>query len=329
MAKPRKEIVIGREYGSLTVLGPGEKDSVGHLRWNVRCRCGREYTVQTGRLSKKYSSCRGCALPSERKRLSFPGDIVNGFKILAEIGKNRCGAILYECRCLKCGAVLTHTRGDLTVRKGKGCRCCPPEYHFRIEGSVAYGTLPDGTEFTIDSELVDEVGKYNWLRNSKGYIQRSNRGLPKMMLHWFVMNLESATVFPVDHINRKKTDCRRENLRIVTALQNSMNHSRLSSNRSGYTGVFWNKNRRRWTSYIYAFGKHIYFGNFIDKESAAQCYNYACELLRGEYAGERNEVPDASDELKLRVYQKCLPYMNTEVIVAMKAAFLLKEACNV
>lgn len=326
MAKPRKEIIIGREYGWLTVLGPAEKDATGHLRWNVRCRCGKKYSVPTGRLSKENCKCRDCAAPSGRKRLSFPGDIINGFEILSESGKNRHGAILFKCRCLKCGSISTHARGELTVRKGNGCRNCPPEYHFRIEGSAAHGELPDGTGFTVDAELIDEVRKYNWFRNSKGYIQRGNRGLPKMMIHWFVMDMESATGFPIDHVNRDKTDCRRDNLRIVTALQNSMNHSRLSTNRSGYTGVFWNKRKKRWTSFIYASGRHIYFGHFTDKESAAQCYNYACELLRGEYAGERNDVPDAPDELKARVYRKCLPHMNTEMVTAAKAAFLLKEA---
>ena len=147
-----------------------------------------------------------------------------------------------------------------------------------------------------------------------------------MMFHWLVLNTDSSHECLIDHINRDKTDCRRGNLRIVTVGQNAMNHSRLSTNRSGYTGVFWNKRQQRWTSYICTAGRHIYLGNFTDKIYAAQCYNIACKLLRGEYAGELNHVPEPTGELKARVYEKCLPYMNTEMIAATEAAFLLEEA---
>ena len=146
------------------------------------------------------------------------------------------------------------------------------------------------------------------------------------MLHWFVMNTDSSHEYLIDHINRDKTDCRRKNLRAVTEAQNSINHSRLSTNRSGYTGVFWNKQTKKWTSFIFTSGRHIYFGNYTDKIYAAQCYNFACKLLRGEYAGELNDVPEPSSELKLMVYKKCLPYMNKEMIAAFEAVFLLKEA---
>lgn len=326
MSKPRKEIIVGKEYGWLTVLGQADKDRTGHIRWLVRCRCGKEYPVLTGFLSKENCKCIDCAKAQDRKRLSGPGDVINGFEILSEVGKRDGGAILYECKCLKCGSTSIRTRGSLAAGKGNGCRSCRPNYHFEIADGVAHGSLPDGTGFTIDSDLISEFTKFNWFINNKGYIQRSNRGLPKMMLHWFVMGVDRRHENPIDHINRDKTDCRRNNLRVVTLKQNSMNHSKASTNRSGYIGVFWHKHKGKWSSFIYTNGRHLYFGYFEDKVSAAQCYNYACELLRGEYAGELNDVPDAPCELKERVYRKCLPFMNAETIAAAEAAFLLKEA---
>ena len=56
MAKPHKHIEIGAEYGRLTVLSEAPKDSFGHIRWNVRCRCGTEYIVLTSFLSSLIAS---------------------------------------------------------------------------------------------------------------------------------------------------------------------------------------------------------------------------------------------------------------------------------
>ena len=162
MSKPRKEIIIGKEYGFLTVLSPAEKDKSGHYCWNVRCRCGNEFVCTTGRLGQCKSRCRKCQLPSKpRKRLTAVGDVINGFEILSVEGKNDYRAILYRCRCLKCGNESIHTRGDLTLKKGHGCRNCKPDYKFQIDGDTACGELPDGTHFKIDADLVEEFNQYH------------------------------------------------------------------------------------------------------------------------------------------------------------------------
>ena len=240
MAKPRKSIEIGKEYGQLTVLGEAPKDSTGHIRWNVRCRCGSEHMVQTGFLSKPNCKCKKCseANRSARPRLSKVGDVLNGMQILSEVGKNEYGAILYKCRCLKCGNISIKTRGTLSVRNGNSCTNCPPDYRFRIHEGVATGTLPDGTEFYIDADMVEKVSKEYWHFHSEGYIISNPRNRPKQRLHRFVLGIAPTdnTVI-VDHINRNRIDCRSQNLRVVTAQQNSMNRSIQSNNTTGYVGV--------------------------------------------------------------------------------------------
>ena len=323
MAKPKKPIIVGQEYGYLTVLAPAEKDKTGHICWKVRCRCGNEFVATTGRLSAVTCRCKKCYVKYPRKVLSYIGNTINGFKILSIHGKNKAGAVLYKCKCLKCGSIIIRTRGDLTARKGRGCIYCRPEYHFNINGKEANGMLPDGTKFVIDSCLVGEFCKYHWFRNKKGYIERRNRGLPKMMLHWFALGEDANHEFLIDHINRDKTDCRRKNLRRVTPLQNSMNHSKLSSNKSGYTGVFWNKRKNLWVSTIVINGRHIYLGYLKSKVEAAQRYNYACLLTRGEYAGELNDVPEPSWETKRIVIEKLKRHLG---FAALHEIIVIKEA---
>lgn len=325
LAKPRKNIEIGKEYGRLTVLGPAEKDKTGHIRWKVRCRCGHEYVVLTGYLSYPDCKCINCKNRVTRKGKTYIGEIINGFEVISKAGKNKYGGELFNCRCLKCGNEFMRTRGEMTNRKGKYCQYCVPEYHFQISGDAAIGTLPDGTCFKIDADAVEEVKLWHWHIDKKGYIIRGDRGLPKMMLHWYVLGMDADHNNLIDHINRDKTDCRRSNLRQVTPKQNSYNHSRHSTNRSGYTGAFWDKRRRKWKSDIYTSGRHVCLGYFDNKVMAAQCYNYAAVIIRGKYVGELNDVPAIPDKLKKMIYEKCSPFMDEDSISAEEADFLLQE----
>lgn len=54
----------------------------------------------------------------------------------------------------------------------------------------------------------------------------------------------------VDHINRDRSDNRRENLRAVTQADNLLNKSKRADNTSGHTGVVWNKRKQKWHSSI-------------------------------------------------------------------------------
>ena len=322
MAKPRKEILVVKEYGWLTVLGEAPKDSSGHIRWRVRCRCGKEYDVLTGFLSKKEPKCRNCYEsltkgPLYGTRLSKPGDVINGWEILEEVGKNKYGGILYRCRCPVCGTESIHTRGELIMRKGNGCQQCKPDYQFAVFGNSAIGVLEDGTKFTVDASITEAVGLYHWHLNGKGYIQRGDRNLPKMMLHWFVLGYDAMHSEHIDHINRDRTDCRTENLRIVTAQQNSMNRSIQSNNTSGYVGVCFHKKKNKFMASIGLNNKKITLGFSDDPVYCAQLYNYASELLFREFAGHRNDVPDADGDAKLRVEKKLHPYRTASMIATM------------
>jgi len=317
MAKPRKLIEIGKEYGWLTVLGEAPKDATGHIRWEVECRCGSRHTVLTGFLSKPNCKCRKCSnqYDSNKRRLSKIGDVFNGWKLVEEVGKTASGAILYRCECIRCSHTAIRTRGNISITKGIGCINCKPDYHFVIHKNSATGVLPDGTEFQIDAQLIPTFQQYNWCRNAKGYIIRSNGGMPKLLLHWLALGYNEAPTNIIDHINRDKTDCRSANLRVVTPQQNSMNRSLQRNNTSGYTGVVHLKKENTYIARVGLNNRDIYLGQSKDPVECAQMYNIASRLLFGEFCGHRNDVPPGDVAMKNLIKNKCRPYL-TEALIA-------------
>jgi len=105
-------------------------------------------------------------------------------------------------------------------------------------------------------------------------------------LAWLYMTGEFPT-FPtneIDHINHNPMDNSWTNLRAVNKKMNARNRSLNTNNKSGITGVFWNKNDRRWIAQIRAHGKAIYLGSFHKKDDAAK----ARKLVEKEYGFHQN-----------------------------------------
>lgn len=77
----------------------------------------------------------------------------------------------------------------------------------------------------------------------------------------------------IDHINGIKTDNRIENLRDVTGFSNQQNRQfKQRNNKSGYTGVCFNKEMNKWQSQIKVNGKCKYLGLFDTAELANERY---------------------------------------------------------
>lgn len=301
------------EFGSLTVLKEVEKDRYGHRQYEVRCKCGNVFTIRKGQLFHSSCRCKECATLEYHRQVveKYVGTVMNGFEILSENGKNNRGAIVYKCRCLKCGSILLRTSGDLSARKGQGCEFCRPDYHFRVYGGAAIGILANGMEFRIDAHKIGPVSNLCW-KEHDGYIVCSNRGkYYGVMLHQFVLGMTRNSKLIIDHINRNRADCRTENLRIVTRQQNSMNRSIQKNSTTGFIGVTSFRSGKRYTARIGLNYRYIVVHSSPDQIECAQAYNYASELLFGPYAGQRNDVPEASAEIKTEVYRRCMPLLNS------------------
>lgn len=74
----------------------------------------------------------------------------------------------------------------------------------------------------------------------------------------------------IDHVNGVRTDNRFENLRDVSRITNMRNAKLSSRNNSGFVGVHWRKDRRRWQARIHFDGKTHSLGHYCDIKAAVK-----------------------------------------------------------
>jgi HNH endonuclease/AP2 domain len=91
------------------------------------------------------------------------------------------------------------------------------------------------------------------------------------------------TLKHIDHINGERTDNRLCNLREATNAQNGMNQKLSTKNTSGYKGVSWSSEKRKWLAQVIADGKHYNLGYYAQIEDAALAYAKGAKLHQGEF----------------------------------------------
>lgn len=101
-------------------------------------------------------------------------------------------------------------------------------------------------------------------------------------MHRFI--LDAPTGLEVDHIDKDGLNNQRDNLRIASRIQNSWNNGPNSKNKSGFKGVSFRKETKKWVAHIIVNGKQIYLGGFDNKVDAAKAHDKAARELEGEFA---------------------------------------------
>ena len=103
------------------------------------------------------------------------------------------------------------------------------------------------------------------------------------VLAWFYMTGEWRHP-EIDHKDTDATNNKWNNLRLATRSQNCANARLRENNTSGFKGVSWSKQRKRWCAYINYQGKRIPLGRFESKQDAILVRQTKATELFGEFA---------------------------------------------
>lgn len=147
----------------------------------------------------------------------------------------------------------------------------------------------EGLFAITDEDMEQSLSRHLWTSN-KGYACRMDYSGPKPKIIYMArLIMDAPDGVEVDHRNGKPLDCRRENLRFATPVQNAQNRKLYSHNTSGYKGVVWVKSVRRWKAVIGKDGKQEHLGYFETPREASDAYQKAATEHFGEF--QRDAAP--------------------------------------
>ncbi len=168
-------------------------------------------------------------------------------------------------------------------RTGKACsRSKFDSNRIILKGNLAFIELYDRNNQVvahaiIDIECANKVSKYKWHLSVDGYVSSKSIGY---LHHLIYGNPNSGYV--VDHRNRDKKDCRKENLRLCKHYLNNHNSKSYSNNTSGCKGV--RKKKDRWNACIRVDGVHHNLGWYDTYNEAVKARRKGERKLLGDFA---------------------------------------------
>ena len=144
-------------------------------------------------------------------------------------------------------------------------------------GGALIGTLIPGAQ--LAAPLLGATGALaGWFA---GAVSAANKVISKVdktiFLHRIVNKTPEGLV--TDHINRNKTDNRKENLRSATNTTNQRNRGLQKNNTSGESGISWHSQNNKWWVRIYIGKKTYSFGCFLKIEDAIKAKNDGIKKL--------------------------------------------------
>jgi hypothetical protein len=144
--------------------------------------------------------------------------------------------------------------------------------------------LTQGKVTVVDDEDYEWLNQWKWHYAGGSALRNivKNKKWKSIWMHRLIMNTPDDLY--VDHINHNRLDNRKKNLRICTTGQNNRNSLKRKNNKSGYKGVYWKKQSKKWCAEIGINNERMYLGLFVDIKDAVNAYNRKAKELHGEFA---------------------------------------------
>ena len=147
--------------------------------------------------------------------------------------------------------------------------------------------LTRGQVALVDDADFELLNQYKWslaIGSNAGYSFYAKTRIKNKTVYMHRMILNPTDKQTVDHDNGNGLDNRRSNIRLCNSSQNQANRGRQKNCNSGFKGVSWHKEQRKWVAWIQFSKKHIYLGRFDNKIGAAVAYDNAAIKYHGEFA---------------------------------------------
>ena len=136
----------------------------------------------------------------------------------------------------------------------------------------------------IDDEDFNELSKYKW-HLAVGYAKcgvQSKGKWRNISMHQVIMSTPKG--MDTDHIDGNRLNNQKANLRICTHAQNNHNSKIPRNNTTGFKGVVFHRNTKKFMAQIAVNKKRIYLGLFSSLKEAALAYNEGAKKYFGEFA---------------------------------------------
>lgn len=144
-----------------------------------------------------------------------------------------------------------------------------------ISSVLSYDPVLGGLFWNVKPSTKIAKGQRAGTPHCRGYvsIKYSGFGVSPRLAHrlvWILLNGEIPAGVMIDHINGDRTDNRIENLRLVDGFQNMRNQKRNAANTSGFPGVSWKPDRKKWRARVKLNRVDTHLGYFSEYEDACQ-----------------------------------------------------------
>ena len=141
----------------------------------------------------------------------------------------------------------------------------------------------------VDDGDYERLARYRWntVKGSKTFYARrtvwTEGKCRTVLMHREILGLTDTSA-QGDHRDLNGLNNQRDNLRSATSVENNRNKRVRTDNTSGYKGVSWHKDAKKWRVQIAVQGKIRDLGFYGTVEDAAYAYAIAVKNLHGEFA---------------------------------------------